>query len=460
MFDTIHEECGVFGIFDPGKTLNVAKETYIALYALQHRGQESAGIAVNLEGKISVHKDVGLVNEVFNEMILNAFNGNIACGHVRYSMSPMLNRENAQPFVSKHTKGQIAIAMNGNIVNAGKLRDELSELGAMFQTTSDAELLTYIIGRERLRTDSTEQAIINVMDRIKGAYSLSIVTMNKLIAVRDPYGFRPLCYGRLGESYIIASESCAIDSLGGEFIRDIEPGEVLVIDMNGVHSHKDKCGKKTGFCIFEHIYVARPDSVIDGQNVHFSRLEAGRCLARDNKVEADIVIGVPDTGIDGAIGYSMESGIPYEVGLVRNRYIGRTFIQTTQSQRENSVRIKLNPLSSVIKGKKIILVDDSIVRGTSMKNLISIMRKAGAAEVHLRISSPPFINPCYFGTDIDSKDKLIACRLTLDEICKELKADSLAYLSIDSLPMLMKDSKYDYCTGCFTGVYPIDVKNL
>ncbi|MBQ6701797.1 MAG: amidophosphoribosyltransferase [Clostridia bacterium] len=458
MFDRIHEECGVFGIFDPAKTLNVTQITYSGLYALQHRGQQSCGIAVNNEGKIYNHNDEGLLNEVFNEMILNYLKGNIALGHVRYASSENKGRENNLPYVSKYTKGHIAVSYNGSLVDANTLRANLEDSGAMFHTNSDAEIIAYMVSRERLKTESTEQALMNIMNRLSGAYSLVIMTPNKLIAARDPRGFRPLCMGKKGEAVIFASESCAIDAVGGEFIRDIKPGEVVAVTAEGINEYTDKCGQKTSSCIFEHIYFARPDSVIDGQSVHFARQEAGKCLAkRDPKDLADIVIGVPDSGLDAALGYAAEAGIPYGIGLNKNRYIGRTFIQTAQSERENLVRLKLNPLPAVLKGKRVVVVDDSIVRGTTCAHLIELIRHAGATEVHFRISSPKFLNPCYFGTDIPSRDKLIAHRLTLDEIRKEIGADSLAYLEIDDLKEIAKDSNVEFCDACFTGNYPINV---
>jgi len=459
MIEKFHEECGVFGIFDKTKTINVTQTTYSGLYALQHRGQQSCGIAVNNDGKIYHHNDDGLLNEVFNEMILNYLKGNIAVGHVRYASADTKGRENNLPYVSKYTKGQIAISYNGSLVGAGEIRSHLEDLGAMFHTNSDAEIFAYMISRERLKTESTEQAIIRIMDKVTGAYSFVIMTPNKLIAVRDPKGFRPLCIGKLNDAYIFASESCAIDAVGGDFVRDIKPGEVVVVTEDGLTSYTDKCGQKTSFCVFEHIYNARPDSVIDGQSVHFARQMAGRCLAKrdNNKDLADIVIGVPDSGLDAALGYAAESGIPYGVGLNKNRYIGRTFIQTQQGERENLVRLKLNPLPAVLKGKRVVMVDDSIVRGTTCAHLIELMRHAGATEVHFRIASPPFVNPCYFGTDIDSRDKLIACRMTLEEIRKDIGADSLAYLGIEDLKEVVKDTGMDYCDACFSGNYPVTV---
>lgn len=453
-----HEECGVFGIFDPSKKLNVTSATYSGLYALQHRGQQSCGIAVNNNGVIYTHNDEGLLSEAFNEMILNYLKGNVAIGHVRYASADNKGRENNLPYVSKYTKGQIAISYNGSLVNSQGLRETLERDGAMFHTTSDAEIFAYMIARERLKTTSTEQAILNIMGRVSGAYTLLVMTPNKLIAVRDPKGFRPLCLGSKGDAAVFASESCALDAMGAHFVRDVQPGEVVVVTKDGMESHLDKCGEETSMCIFEHIYFARPDSVLDGQSVHLARQNAGRCLARNDKEKVgDIVIGVPDSGLDAALGYAYESGIPYGIGLNKNRYVGRTFIQTQQDEREGLVRLKLNPLSSVLKGKRVIMVDDSIVRGTTSANLISLVRSAGAKEVHLRISSPPFLNPCYFGTDIDSRDKLIACRLSIEEIRKEIGADSLAYLRVEDLPEIVKDTDMKFCDACFTGKYPVRV---
>ncbi len=457
MTDKLHEECGVFGIFDPNNTLDVAHITYSALYALQHRGQQSAGIAVNNEGKLYCHRDSGLANEVFNEMVLNYLCGNYALGHVRYSAAGSEGRENAQPFVCKYYKGQMAIAYNGNIINANELRSKLEENGAMFQTQSDTEIIAYIIAQERLKENTTERAISNAMDRMTGAYSAVILSSNKMIAFRDPNGFRPLCIGTLGEAYIIASESCAIDVVGGQFLRNVNPGEIVIISEDGIKSNVNKCTKQGTLCVFEHIYFARPDSVIDGQSVHHARLEAGRCLARRYNIDADIVIGVPDSGLDAAIGYSYESGIPYAMGLIKNRYIGRTFIQTKQNEREGLVKIKLNAMASVVKNKRVIVVDDSIVRGTTTINLIKLIREAGALEVHMRISSPPFLNPCYFGTDINSRDKLIACRMSVDEIRIILGADTLGYLEIKDLKQVVSNLNIGFCDACFTANYPINI---
>lgn len=455
MFDKIHEECGIFGIFDNSKTLDVAHITYTALYALQHRGQQSSGITVNNDGKLYTHKDSGLTNEVFNEMVLNYLEGQSAVGHVRYAAAGFEGRENAQPLQSKHIKGQIAISYNGSLVNNNELREELEERGALFQTSSDSEIMAYIIAHERLKTDSTEHAISNAMERLSGAYSIVALCANKLIAARDPLGIRPLCMGTLGDSVIFASESCAIDAVGGKFVRDILPGEVVAVDKDGIKLRRDKCGGKSALCIFEHIYFARSDSVIDNQSVHYARQEAGRCLAKRHPVEADLCVGVPDSGLDAALGYSYESGIPYGMGLIKNRYVGRTFIQTRQGERENLVRLKLNPLTSIVKNKRIVLIDDSIVRGTTTVNLVKLLRESGATEVHVRISSPPFLNPCYFGTDIASRDNLIACRISIDQIRKEMGADTLGYLAIEDLNEILKDSSVNFCDACFTSNYPI-----
>ena len=460
MFDEIHEECGVFGIFSKNAELKVAEETYLALFALQHRGQESCGIAVNDNGVIVSYKDLGLVPDVFNPVVMKHLEGGrIAVGHCRYATSKSANRENAQPLVSKYIKGTLALAYNGNLINAASLRRELESSGAIFQTTDDAEIMLYLLARERIKAPSIELALKNVMKKLQGAYSLILMSPSKLIAVRDPKAIRPLCMGKIGETVVFASESCAFDSLGAEFIRDVEPGEIVVVSDSGITEIKDDTVDKSkcGLCVFEYIYTARPDSVIDGSSVHYARQEAGRYLAKAFPVEADIVCGVPDSGLDAALGYSLESGIPYGVGFIKNRYIGRTFIQSTQSQRERSVKIKLNILKSAVEGKRVVVVDDSIVRGTTTANIIRLLREAGAKEIHMRISSPPFINPCYFGTDIESKENLIACRLTIDEICKQIGADTLCFLDVDSVFNIAKGCNLGLCAGCFTGKYPVEI---
>ena len=458
MFDQIKEECGVFGIYSKD-TMDVASQTYFALYALQHRGQESCGIVVNDKGILSYHKDLGLVPDVFNEGNLRKLGmGNIAIGHVRYSTTGKSNRSNAQPLVVRHIKGPMAIAHNGNLVNARDLREKYELNGGIFHNTNDTEVISYAITEQRLIQPSIEKAVEQAMYKFKGAYSLVIMSPKKLIAARDPQGFRPLCMGETETGAIVfASESCALDSICARFIRDVEPGEIIIVDKNGAHSLKTHCGQKTSMCVFEYVYIARPDSVIEGSSVHQARLNAGKKLWQESPVEADVVVGVPDSGLDAALGFSMASGIPYGVGFIKNRYVGRTFIQPSQSQRSNSVRIKLNVIKDVVKGKRVVLIDDSIVRGTTSARIVNLIREAGATEVHMRISSPPFTNPCYFGIDIDSKENLIACQMSIEEIAKEIGADSLGYLSIEGVKNIAENAKCNFCTGCFTGEYPIRV---
>ena len=458
MFDQIKEECGVFGIYSKD-TMDVASQTYFALYALQHRGQESCGIVVNDKGILSYHKDLGLVPDVFNEGNLRKLGmGNIAIGHVRYSTTGKSNRSNAQPLVVRHIKGPMAIAHNGNLVNARDLREKYELNGGIFHNTNDTEVISYAITEQRLIQPSIEKAVEQAMYKFKGAYSLVIMSPKKLIAARDPQGFRPLCMGETETGAIVfASESCALDSIGARFIRDVEPGEIIIVDKNGAHSLKTHCGQKTSMCVFEYVYIARPDSVIECSSVHHARLNAGKKLWQESPVEADVVVGVPDSGLDAALGFSMASGIPYGVGFIKNRYVGRTFIQPSQSQRSNSVRIKLNVIKDVVKGKRVVLIDDSIVRGTTSARIVNLIREAGATEVHMRISSPPFTNPCYFGIDIDSKENLIACQMSIEEIAKEIGADSLGYLSIEGVKNIAENAKCNFCTGCFTGEYPIRV---
>jgi amidophosphoribosyltransferase len=457
MFDNIHEECGVFGIY-ADKKCDVAAQTYVGLYALQHRGQESCGIVVNDDGLFNYHKNLGLVNQVFDRDTLTALGqGNIAIGHVRYSTTGNNNSTNAQPLVVRHGKGPLAIAHNGNLTNAREMRSEYESKGMIFHTTNDTEVISYAITEERLRCGSIEKAVEQMMYRIKGAYSLVIMSPKKLIAARDPEGFRPLSLGRLDNSWVVASETCAFDSIGATFERDLKPGEIVIIDENGLRTIDTHCGKKGHMCVFEYVYFARPDSVIEGSSVHMARLRAGKYLWREHPVDADIVIGVPDSGLDAALGFSLESGIPYGIGFIKNRYIGRTFIQPTQAERTNSVKIKLNAISSTVKDKRVVMIDDSIVRGTTSARIVKLLREAGAKEVHVRISSPPFVAPCYFGTDIDSKENLIACKMTVDEICKSIGADSLGYLSVDNVKRLAGNSDCDFCVGCFNEHYPIEV---
>lgn len=458
MQDKPHEECGVFGIYD-SEGLDVTHMTYTGLYALQHRGQESCGIAVNDDGIVHTHKDLGLVPEVFNETELDRLgNGQIAVGHVRYSTTGGNTRENAQPLVMKYAKGTIALAHNGNLANSFELRKQLELSGAIFQSTNDTEVMAYIVARNRLSTPSIERAFLETMKTIRGAYSVVLMSPRKLIAARDPQGFRPLCMGRIGKSTVFASETCALDAIGADYVRDVEPGEIVVVEGERVTSIKELCGQKTAQCIFEFIYFARPDSSISGISVHMARKKSGHCLAQRYPVEADLVVGVPDSGIDAALGYAEESGIPFGMGFIKNRYVGRTFIQPTQAQRTRAVRIKLNALKSAVAGKRVVMVDDSIVRGTTSARIVEQLREAGATEVHVRISSPPFTNPCYFGTDIDSRDNLIACRMSVPEICKTIGADSLGYLPVEDLSRLVPGLPEDgYCAGCFTGQYAIKV---
>ena len=458
----LHEECGVFGVFAKEKT-NVAATTYYGLFALQHRGQESCGIVVNDDGVFNSYKDTGLVNDVFTPERLDGLGqGNMAVGHVRYGTTGANARLNAQPILVNHYKGRMALAHNGNLVNTYELRHELEKQGSIFHTTSDTEVISYLVTKERLEAPSIEEALNRAMNKINGAYSLVIMSPAKLIAARDENGFRPLCYGITNEgTYIVASESCALDSVGAKFVRDLLPGEIVVFDENGVRSIKDHCGKRPHtLCVFEYIYFARPDSVIEGASVHEARLRAGAFLALEHPVQADIVIGVPDSGIDAAIGYSHQSGIPYGIGFIKNKYIGRTFIQGSQKQRENSVRIKLNVVSSTVKGKRVVLVDDSIVRGTTSARIIKLLRDAGAAEVHFMVSAPPFKYPCYFGTDIPDQKLLVATGRTLEQINEVIGADTLGYLSNEHVVQLAKNAKCGFCTACFTGEYAVEPESV
>lgn len=450
--DKMEEECGVFGIYSKN-IAEVAQITYYGLYALQHRGQESSGISVSNFGEIVTYKGMGLTAEVFTQEVLNNLVGNAAIGHVRYSTTGESKLENAQPLESRYKLGQIAVAHNGNLTNAKIIRELLEDAGSTFNTTIDSEVIIKMIARKA--NGNVEDAIRSTVGAIKGAYALVILAGNKLVGVRDPYGIRPLCLGTNDNGdFILASESCAIDAVGGTFVRDIHPGEMVIIDENGVKSIKYSENNKKAPCSFEHIYFARPDSVIDGLNVYESRVEAGRLLARQMKVEADVVIGVPDSGIPAAIGYAEESGIPYAVGLIKNKYIARTFIKPTQALREQAVMVKLNPLKVNLEGKRVVIIDDSLVRGTTSKILIEIVRRAGAKEVHFRSASPAVKHSCYFGIDTAHREELIAARLSVEEIRKEINADTLDYLSMENMLKSLKGC--DYCVGCFNGEYPVD----
>lgn len=459
MDDKLGEECGVFGMYD-FEGNDVASTIYYGLFALQHRGQESCGIAVSDTNgpvrKVPSKKGMGLVNEVFCPDDFKNLKGDIGVGHVRYSTAGASTRENAQPLVLNYWKGTLGLAHNGNLINALELRRELEYTGAIFQTTIDSEVIAYHIARERLHAKDVEGAVKNAMKKIKGAYALIVMSPRKLIGARDPYGFKPLCIGKKNHAYILASETCALDTIGAEFVRNVEPGEIVAITKEGITSDKSLClpKEKEARCIFEYIYFARPDSYIDGQNVYDSRIMAGRCLAQSSPVDADLVIGVPESGNAAAIGYALESGIPYGIGFMKNSYVGRTFIKPKQTERVSSVNVKLNAIRSVVEGKRIIMIDDSIVRGTTSDRIVSMLKDAGAKEVHVRISSPPFLHPCYFGTDIPDEKQLIAYNRTVEEICEIIGADSLGYLRVEDLGKLAPG--LSYCNGCFTGEYPLD----
>lgn len=457
--DKLREECGVFGMYDFGGA-DVASSIYYGLLALQHRGQESCGIAVSdtngPKGKVSSYKDMGLVNETFTPEIIEKLNGDIGLGHVRYSTAGSSTRENAQPLVLNYVKGTLGLAHNGNLVNAPELRKELEYTGAIFQTTIDSEVIAYHIARQRLNSKSVEEAVRRAMHKIKGAYSLIIMSPRKLIGARDPFGFRPLCIGKRDNAYVLASETCALDTVGASFIRDVLPGEIVTISKeNGIESDLTHCIKseEQARCVFEYIYFSRPDSYSDGVSVYNSRIMAGKFLAIDSPVEADLVVGVPESGNVSALGYSLQSGIPYGTAFIKNSYVGRTFIKPNQRNRENSVQVKLNALKEAVEGKRIIMIDDSIVRGTTSDRIVKMLRDAGAKEVHMRVSSPPFLWPCYFGTDVPAREQLIAFNHSIEEVGDAIGTDTLDYLRVERL-----DEMVDYlgiCKGCFTGKYPI-----
>ncbi len=461
IFDKVKEECGVFGVLEAKRT-DVAHAAYLALYALQHRGQESCGIAVNDDGVINAHKDLGLVPEVFQRDVLEKLGqGNMAIGHTRYSTTGVLTRQNCQPLLIRHVKGPLALAHNGNLTNSYEMRRRYELEGAIFHGTSDTEVIAHTLAKKRLSSGSIEKAVEQCMEEIAGAYSLVIMSASKLIAARDPHGFRPLCMGRTQTGGIVfASESCALDTLHATFIRDIDPGEIVKVYVeNGeikIESNRRFCDQcESSFCVFEFVYFSRPDSVIEGASVQRARQRAGAFLALEHPVQADIVIGVPDSGLDAALGFSRQSGIPYGVGFIKNRYIGRSFIEPTQGQRDTAVRIKLNAVKDAVAGKRVVMIDDSIVRGTTSARIVALLREAGATEVHMRVSSPPFLNPCYFGTDIDSRDNLIACRMSIDEIAKTIGVDSLGYLSVESVKQIAEGARCKFCCACFDGNYPI-----
>ena len=458
--DHIKEECGVFGMYDFSGG-EVAPSIYYGLFALQHRGQESCGIAVSdtdgPKGSVRSVREMGLLNEAITPETLEGLTGNIGVGHVRYSTAGSSTRENAQPLVLNYVKGTLGLAHNGNLINAPELRNELAYTGAIFQTTIDSEVIAYLIARERIVSKTVEEAVGRAMKRIKGAYSLVVMSPRKLIGARDPFGFRPLCIGKRDNAYFLASESCALDTVGATFIRDVEPGEIVTISPDkGIESDKSNCisSKKHARCIFEYIYFARPDSYIDGESVYNSRIMAGRFLAKDSPAEADLVVGVPESGNVAALGFSLESGIPYGQAFVKNTYVGRTFIKPKQKNRESSVTVKLNALKEAVNGKRIVMIDDSIVRGTTSDRIVRMLREAGAKEVHMRVSSPPFLWPCYFGTDVPARDQLIAYNRSIEEIRQIIGADSLGYLEFNRLQEMV--GGLEICTGCFTGEYPLE----
>ncbi len=456
--DRPREECGVLGLWAPEKR-GLAALAYYGLYALQHRGQESAGIALNDDGVFRSRRDTGLVGEVFDRGQLAALGqGNIAVGHVRYATTGSDSRLNAQPLLIDHRKGSMALAHNGNLSNSAELREELELKGSIFHTTTDSEVIAYRIVQERLRQSSIEEAVSAAMDSLEGAYSLVIASPAKLIAVRDRHGFRPLCMGRRADGTVVfASESCALEAVEAAFVRDILPGEVVTVSAEGVRSDRRHCGLcPRRLCVFEYIYFARPDSVIDGASVCLARQRAGAFLASEHPVEADVVVGVPDSGLDAAIGYAKASGIPYEIGFTKNKYVARTFIAPTQGDRETGVSIKLHPIRAVVEGKRVVLVDDSIVRGTTCRKTIRQLRAAGAKEIHMRVSAPPFVAPCFYGTDIDTAENLIANHHSVEEIAKIIGVDSLGYLSLEHARALT-GSDDGFCTACFGGEYPTAV---
>lgn len=459
--ERIKEACGVFGIFNPHGE-DAAPFVYYGLSSLQHRGQESCGIAVfdtgGPRGNMCVHRGMGLVNEVFHENIIHNLKGNLGIGHVRYSTTGEPSLTNAQPLVMNYVKGTLALAHNGNLVNTRQLRRELEETGAVFQTSTDSEIIAYHIARNRLSSKTVEEAILKTAAKIRGAYGLVIASPRKLIGVRDPLGLKPLCLGKRNDSYLIASESCALSAVGAEFIRDIRPGEIVTISRDGITSNLDLCQPSHAHCIFEYIYFARLDSTLDGIPVYDARLRAGAALAKTYPAEADLVVGVPDSGITAAQGFAAQSGIPFGIAFYKNSYVGRTFIKPTQKERESSVRLKLSVLKNAVKGKDIVLIDDSIVRGTTIANLIRMLKQAGAGKVHVRISSPPFLYPCYFGTDVPSNRQLIASSRSMEEIRQLIGADSLGYLRVEDLKSMVDD--LPLCSACFDNQYPMDIPSI
>jgi amidophosphoribosyltransferase len=448
--DKFKDECGVFGIFGHPEAANL---TYLGLFALQHRGQESAGIASADGEKLRVSRAMGEVAEAFDEPTLSKLPGHIAIGHTRYSTAGESKLENAQPFLIDCAHGQIAVGHNGNLVNAREVRDELVRSGSIFQTGSDTEVILHLYARSK--APSVEEAITESIAQVRGAYSLVLLTKNRLIAARDPHGFRPLALGRLGDAWIVCSETCALDLIGANYVRDVEPGELLIISDGGLRSIRPFPPQQLSHCVFEHVYFARPDSYVFGRSVNEVRTDLGRILAQEASVPADVVVPIPDSGVCAAIGYAEAAGLPMKMGLIRNHYVGRTFIQPQQSIRHFSVKVKLNPVRSILEGKRVVLIDDSIVRGTTSRKIVKMVKAAGAKEVHLRISCPPTVSPCFYGVDTPNRSELIAATHTLEEIRKYVEADSLAYLSIEGLKQAVGERQNSYCTSCYTGIYPV-----
>lgn len=454
--DKLHEECGVFGVYN-NNGFDTARMTYYGLFALQHRGQESAGIAVNNNGTILYRKEMGMVSDIFDDYVLDYLKGHSAIGHVRYSTAGSSLVENAQPLVLKYTKGHMALAHNGNLTNADTIRKDLEDKGTIFQTTTDSEVIAALLSRARIKYSSIEDALVEVMEEIKGAYSLMVMTPHKLIAARDPLGMRPLVMGKKDGSYIFSSESCAFDALGVEFVRDVDPGEIIVINKEGMKSIQTQEYKHSAMCSFEYIYFARPDSVMEGIEVYETRYRAGKKLFEENPIEADVVVGVPDSGLGAAHGYAAASGIPLVDGFMKNRYVGRTFISPNQEMRERGVHLKLNPIRSQIEGKRVIMIDDSIVRGTTSRRIVNLLRDAGAKEVHVRISSPPVAYSCYMGIDTPERENLVASTHKIDEIRDLICADTLAYISREGLLDTFEGARCHFCTACFNGDYPVEL---
>jgi amidophosphoribosyltransferase len=449
MLDKFRDECGVFGIFGHPEAASL---TSLGLYALQHRGQESAGIAAGDGERVRVLRGMGEVADTFREDTVQKLPGHLAVGHTRYSTAGESKIENAQPFLIDCAHGQIAVAHNGNLVNARELRDDLVRAGSIFQTTSDTEVVLHLYARSR--APSVEEAIVESISQISGAFSMVLLTKNRLIAARDPHGFRPLALGRLGDAWIVCSETCALDLIGGSYVRDVEPGELLVISDGGLRSIRPYPPSPLAHCVFEHVYFARPDSYVFGRSVGEVRTALGRTLAAESHVEADVVVPIPDSGVFAAIGYGEEAGLPVRFGLIRNHYVGRTFIQPQQSIRDFGVKVKLNPVRSILEGRRVVLVDDSIVRGTTSRKIVRLVKAAGAREVHVRISCPPTVSPCFYGVDTPSRRDLIAATHTVAEIRAYLGADTLSYLSLAGLRAAVGDGR-TYCTSCYTGEYPV-----